>query len=332
MQPVRAALTGAREIAVPVISMTITLAAVYAPIGFVSGLTGALFREFAFTLAGAVVVSGIIALTLSPMMASKLLEAAHIERRLRPVPRSRVRQRCGGATSAGSPHAQPPARHPAGPGRRDGRRRRHVRHHAEGAGAGGGPGHPVQHGQDAADRQPRLSRAGHRRARQGVRHRAGEGARVRHQRLRSDVHQAFAGILFKPWEERERTQKQILQEPAAASWPASPARRSSRSRCRRCRARRRRPAGAVRDHDHGRLPAAGAGAGEDAGRGAARAASSSSPTRDLQVRHAADRDEDRPRQGQPPRHHACRTSAARWRRCSAATTSTASISTAAATR
>jgi multidrug efflux pump len=75
MQPFDAALKGAREIAVPVISMTITLAAVYAPIGFVSGLTGVLFREFAFTLAGAVVVSGIIALTLSPMMASRLLKA-----------------------------------------------------------------------------------------------------------------------------------------------------------------------------------------------------------------------------------------------------------------
>jgi hydrophobe/amphiphile efflux-1 (HAE1) family protein len=75
MQPFDAAITGAREIAVPVISMTITLAAVYAPIGFVSGLTGALFREFAFTLAGAVVVSGVIALTLSPMMASRLLKA-----------------------------------------------------------------------------------------------------------------------------------------------------------------------------------------------------------------------------------------------------------------
>jgi hydrophobe/amphiphile efflux-1 (HAE1) family protein len=77
MQPKEAALAGAREIAVPVISMTVTLAAVYAPIGFVSGLTGALFREFAFTLAGAVIVSGIIALTLSPMMASKLLKGGH---------------------------------------------------------------------------------------------------------------------------------------------------------------------------------------------------------------------------------------------------------------
>ncbi|MCJ8168971.1 multidrug efflux RND transporter permease subunit [Atopomonas sediminilitoris] len=71
--PLNAALEGAREIAVPVISMTITLAAVYAPIGLLSGLTGALFKEFAFTLAGAVVISGIVALTLSPMMCAKLL-------------------------------------------------------------------------------------------------------------------------------------------------------------------------------------------------------------------------------------------------------------------
>jgi multidrug efflux pump len=73
MTPFDAALRGAHEIALPIIAMTITLAAVYAPIGFVSGVTGALFREFAFTLAGAVIVSGFIALTLSPMMCSKLL-------------------------------------------------------------------------------------------------------------------------------------------------------------------------------------------------------------------------------------------------------------------
>jgi multidrug efflux pump len=71
--PREAALQGAREIAVPVISMTITLAAVYAPIGFLEGLTGALFKEFALTLAGAVIISGVIALTLSPMMCSRLL-------------------------------------------------------------------------------------------------------------------------------------------------------------------------------------------------------------------------------------------------------------------
>ncbi|MEI7597959.1 MAG: efflux RND transporter permease subunit [Aestuariivirga sp.] len=74
MTPFDAALRGAREITGPVIAMTITLAAVYAPIGFTSGLTGALFREFAFTLAGAVIVSGVIALTLSPMMTSKMLK------------------------------------------------------------------------------------------------------------------------------------------------------------------------------------------------------------------------------------------------------------------
>ena len=73
MSRMQAALQGAREIALPVIAMTITLAAVYAPIGFVSGLTGTLFREFAFTLAGSVIVSGFIALTLSPMMGSRLL-------------------------------------------------------------------------------------------------------------------------------------------------------------------------------------------------------------------------------------------------------------------
>src|SRR5687768_11492699 len=57
--------------------MTITLSAVYVPIGFQGGLTGALFREFAFTLAGAVFISGIVALTLSPMMASRMLRPQH---------------------------------------------------------------------------------------------------------------------------------------------------------------------------------------------------------------------------------------------------------------
>jgi multidrug efflux pump len=71
--PAQAALIGAREIAGPVISMTLTLAAVYAPIGFLGGVTGTLFREFAFTLAGAVIISGIVAVTLSPVMCSYLL-------------------------------------------------------------------------------------------------------------------------------------------------------------------------------------------------------------------------------------------------------------------
>jgi hydrophobe/amphiphile efflux-1 (HAE1) family protein len=79
--PLEASIRGAREIALPVIAMTITLAAVYAPIGFTTGLTGALFKEFAFCLAGAVIVSGVVALTLSPMMCSKLLRAEDSEGR-----------------------------------------------------------------------------------------------------------------------------------------------------------------------------------------------------------------------------------------------------------
>jgi multidrug efflux pump len=78
--PFRAALDAARELVGPIIAMTITLAAVYTPVAIQGGLTGALFREFAFTLAGAVIVSGIVALTLSPMMGSKLLRAGDTER------------------------------------------------------------------------------------------------------------------------------------------------------------------------------------------------------------------------------------------------------------
>jgi multidrug efflux pump len=78
--PHRAALDAARELVGPIIAMTITLAAVYAPVGIQGGLTGALFREFAFTLAGAVIVSGVVALTLSPMMGAKLLRAGDTER------------------------------------------------------------------------------------------------------------------------------------------------------------------------------------------------------------------------------------------------------------
>jgi multidrug efflux pump len=75
--PFQAALVGARELVGPVVAMTITLAAVYAPVGFQGGLTGALFREFAFTLAGSVLISGIVALTLSPMMSARLVRAEH---------------------------------------------------------------------------------------------------------------------------------------------------------------------------------------------------------------------------------------------------------------
>jgi len=77
--PREAAMLGARELVSPVIAMTVTLVAVYIPIGLQGGLTGALFREFTFTLAGAVTISGIVALTLSPMMSAKMLRDAEDE-------------------------------------------------------------------------------------------------------------------------------------------------------------------------------------------------------------------------------------------------------------
>jgi multidrug efflux pump len=82
MKPVDAALTGARELVGPIVAMTVTLAAVYTPIAFQGGLTGSLFREFALTLAGAVLLSGVVALTLSPVMSSALLRRGQEDRGL----------------------------------------------------------------------------------------------------------------------------------------------------------------------------------------------------------------------------------------------------------
>ena len=79
-RPVQAAIDAARELVGPIVAMTITLAAVYTPVAIQGGLTGSLFREFALTLAGAVLVSGVVALTLSPMMGAKLLRAGDIDR------------------------------------------------------------------------------------------------------------------------------------------------------------------------------------------------------------------------------------------------------------
>src|SRR5213595_3130201 len=80
MSRMNAALKGARELVGPIIAMTITLAAVYTPIALQGGLTGALFREFALTLAGAVFISGVVALTLSPMMSAHLLRAEQVDK------------------------------------------------------------------------------------------------------------------------------------------------------------------------------------------------------------------------------------------------------------
>jgi multidrug efflux pump len=79
LAPMEAAVKGARELALPIVVMTLTLATVYAPVGFQGGLTGTLFREFAFTLAGAVIMSGVVALTLSPVMCAMLLKKGSTE-------------------------------------------------------------------------------------------------------------------------------------------------------------------------------------------------------------------------------------------------------------
>ena len=81
--PLEAAVLGVRELVGPIIAMTLTLAAVYAPIGIQGGLTGSLFREFAFTLAGAVLISGVVALTLSPVMSANLLKSSEKDRWLK---------------------------------------------------------------------------------------------------------------------------------------------------------------------------------------------------------------------------------------------------------
>ena len=80
MAPLAAAMQAARELGTPIIAMTVVLLAVYIPIGFQGGLTGALFTEFVFTLTGAVTVSAVIALTLSPMMCSRLLKSHRADR------------------------------------------------------------------------------------------------------------------------------------------------------------------------------------------------------------------------------------------------------------
>ena len=80
LRPMDAAFKGMKEITGSIIAMTITLAAVFAPLGFTGGLTGSLFREFAFTLAGAVIISGVAALTISPMMCARMLKHGEASR------------------------------------------------------------------------------------------------------------------------------------------------------------------------------------------------------------------------------------------------------------
>ena len=249
--PVQASLQGAREIVGPVISMTITLAAVYAPIGFLGGLTGSLFREFAFTLAGSVIVSGVIALTLSPMMCSVLLKSADEGRFARLVNRVfGAMTRWYGRQLDRSLDYRPITGRVRADDARPGRLP--LYEHFKGARARGGPGHRVLGDQGAEIRQHRLCRFLRRKARQGVpevprdrsplrpeRHHRPAGRHCRHAaeavgRARAVLDQAEAAGAGGALKDRRRPGVRV--QPAAA--PGRP----------------RRPAGADGDQFDRRLP------------------------------------------------------------------------------
>ena len=194
MTPFDAAIRGAHEIALPVVAMTITLAAVYAPIGFVSGVTGALFREFAFTLAGAVIVSGFIALTLSPMMCSKLLRHDMGEHWFGRLVDRTLRAAAQRLSAAAAQHAELPRADAPDPRRRARPDRGHVRFDPARARARGGSGDPAVAGQDAAGRQSRLHREGDAEALRGGARGARGGAQLRHQRLSERAGRASPGF------------------------------------------------------------------------------------------------------------------------------------------
>ena len=257
VKPYDAAILGAREILYPIVAMTITLAAVYAPIAFVSGLTGVLFREFALTLAGAVVVSGVIAVTLSPMMCSRLLQAEgeHAQGRLAHAePRADVRGAEAALSAAPQSYAELPAGDAARSRRGHRRHRPHVHDHAAGAGAGRGPGHPLHHGEDAAIRQSRLSRSGDGPAQPRVQHRTGERPCVRHQRHGG----RSSGFRRRPAQAmgREGAQSQGGAPGVAAEDRGDRAGAGSDILAAAAARLGGRTAGAIRHHHHARLPRA----------------------------------------------------------------------------
>jgi hydrophobe/amphiphile efflux-1 (HAE1) family protein len=211
-RPFDAALQGAREIAYPVIAMTITLAAVFAPIAFVSGLTGQLFREFAFTLAGAVIVSGVVALTLSPMMCSKLLRSeeggenrftAWLDRRFDGL-KSRYQRRLHGTLKyrpvtilvlagviVGTGLLYTTTQRELAPEEDQGILFTLVKTPQYGN---------LDYVEDATDQLYRVYSS------------VPEKEHVFTINGMPDVHQAFSGMLLKPWGERERNQKQVLKD------------------------------------------------------------------------------------------------------------------------
>jgi multidrug efflux pump len=242
---VQAALAAARELVGPIIAMTITLAAVYAPIGFQGGLTGSLFLEFAITLAAAVVVSGVVAVTLSPVMSSRFVHAHGREGRLTALVNrgfEAVRRAYARAARRGTRHAL---------GDRGRRSARHDRGLAAllvlatraRTGRGPEPHQPLPRRRarfDARGRQPRLARGG-----QGG-HRAARG-----EFMWSLIASwgGFGGMVAKNWKERERSTEEMYgqvygssRRSRAARLPAPrPAAADARPIRRRARAPERRP-------------------------------------------------------------------------------------------
>ena len=210
MAPVPAAIAAARELGGPIIAMTVVLVAVYVPIGFQGGLTGALFAEFAFTLVGAVTVSGVVALTLSPMMCSRLLKPHDAaQRRLGSAadrvhrPQLRAAARRLRAAAARQPELS------AGDVRV--RRHRAVQHLF--------PLHQRQDRARAAGRPGRHHHAIDRRAQRDAAAAAALFAQVyeifashpeTEHVFQLDVPgQSIAGMVFKPWDERAKTTNEL---------------------------------------------------------------------------------------------------------------------------
>ena len=234
MTPFDASIRGAHEIALPVVAMTITLAAVYAPIGFVSGVTGALFREFAFTLAGAVIVSGFIALTLSPMMCSKLL-------RHEPGPAVSARSStapsrdCGTPISVACRAVEFPCADAADPGRRAGDDRGYVSVDAARTGPGGGSGLS-----DHVIKAPQLANRDYvEQATQRLYSEARTAPELAHVFLVNgypNVRSGFVGLLLSPGISGRATRSRCWRPSDRNSSPCRK-RRCRPSRRRRCRAR-----------------------------------------------------------------------------------------------
>ena len=301
MTPFDAALQGAREIALPVIAMTITLAAVYAPIGFVSGVTGALFREFAFTLAGSVIVSGFIALTLSPMMCSRLLKTPARRRRrtLRALPRPDVRGTAPALSAPPACDAEFPRPDPAHPRRRAGPHRHHVCHDAEGTRAGGRPGLHPDARQDAAIRQSRLPGEYDERPAKDHGFDPGEGPRLRDQRSQRPA----SGLRRHDPEAVGRAHPQSKADSAGAARETAGHSRRPGVRLLAAGAARldRRTAAAIRDPHDRRFSAARPGSRRHADGGAKERPVPVHRQRP-EIRHAAIGVQDRCRQGQSARH------------------------------